>query len=176
MEADRQGDSTRAVVLVPVLRSSGSTSGRQISDGLKRSADIRLAEAIGLAEAIELEVVHAASVGLSGAKPSTLFGSGKVEEIADILVTQDAGLVVVDHPLTPVQQRNLEKAWQVKVIDRTGLILEIFGRRATTREGVLQVELAHLNYQKGRLVRSWTHLETPERWRRLYGRPRRNPD
>lgn len=159
MEADRQGDSTRAVVLVPVLRSSGSTSGRQISDGLKRSADIRLAEAIGLAEAIELEVVHAASVGLSGAKPSTLFGSGKVEEIADILLEQDAGLVVVDHPLTPVQQRNLEKAWQVKVIDRTGLILEIFGRRATTREGVLQVELAHLNYQKGRLVRSWTHLE-----------------
>ena len=92
-------------------------------------------------------------------RPATLIGTGKAKEIAALVISLDAGLVIVDHPLTPVQQRNLEKAWQTKVIDRTGLILEIFGRRASTREGVLQVELAHLNYQKGRLVRSWTHLE-----------------
>jgi GTP-binding protein HflX len=86
-------------------------------------------------------------------------GTGKIEEIKSMLDEHDAGLVIVDHPLTPVQQRNLEKEWNAKVIDRTGLILEIFGRRASTKEGTLQVDLAHLNYQKGRLVRSWTHLE-----------------
>jgi len=86
-------------------------------------------------------------------------GTGKIEEIKAALDANDSGLVIVDHPLTPVQQRNLEKEWNAKVIDRTGLILEIFGRRASTKEGTLQVDLAHLNYQKGRLVRSWTHLE-----------------
>jgi GTP-binding protein HflX len=92
-------------------------------------------------------------------RPATLFGSGKVDEIADRVATDGVGLVVVDGTLSPVQQRNLEKAWGAKVIDRTGLILEIFGRRARTREGALQVELAHLSYQKTRLVRAWTHLE-----------------
>ncbi len=92
-------------------------------------------------------------------RPATLFGSGKVEELKGLVRAEDAGLVIVDHPLTPVQQRNLETAWEVKVLDRTGLILEIFGERARTREGRLQVELAHLVYQKSRLVRSWTHLE-----------------
>ncbi len=92
-------------------------------------------------------------------RPATLFGSGKVEEIAALIAEHEAGLVIIDHALSPVQQRNLEKAWDCKVLDRTGLILEIFGERAQTREGRLQVELAHLNYQKSRLVRTWTHLE-----------------
>ena len=92
-------------------------------------------------------------------RPATLFGAGKVEELAGLIRAEDAELVIVDHPLTPVQQRNLETAWNAKVLDRTGLILEIFGERARTREGRLQVELAHLVYQKSRLVRSWTHLE-----------------
>lgn len=96
---------------------------------------------------------------LPKAKASTLLGSGKVDEIASLIKQEEADLVIMDHALTPVQQRNLEEAWHCKVIDRTGLILEIFGKRASTKEGVLQVELAHLNYQKGRLVRSWTHLE-----------------
>ena len=104
-------------------------------------------------------MVHAAVVTVAQPKPGTLLGTGKIAEIAGAIDEHDAGLVIVDHPLTPVQQRNLEKEWNAKVIDRTGLILEIFGRRASTKEGTLQVELAHLNYQKGRLVRSWTHLE-----------------
>jgi GTP-binding protein HflX len=98
-------------------------------------------------------------VTLGAITPATYIGKGKVEEIAGIVRTSEAGLVVMDTTLSPVQQRNLEKAWNAKVLDRTGLILEIFGRRARTREGALQVEHAHLNYQKGRLVRSWTHLE-----------------
>ncbi|CAN0531465.1 unnamed protein product, partial [Ectocarpus sp. 8 AP-2014] len=92
-------------------------------------------------------------------RPATLFGTGKTDEIAGIIKAQEIGLAIVDHPLTPVQQRNLETAWNCKVLDRTGLILEIFGERARTKEGRLQVELAHLNYQRGRLVRHWTHLE-----------------
>ena len=154
-----RGDTTRALVIVPVLKSAANQSAGDDMSRLSRPGETRLAEAVGLAEAIDLEVVHAGVVTLSTVRPSTLIGSGKVDEIAGLLVSLDAGLVVVDHPLTPVQQRNLENAWKAKVIDRTGLILEIFGRRASTREGVLQVELAHLNYQKGRLVRSWTHLE-----------------
>ncbi|MEM1377448.1 MAG: GTPase HflX [Pseudomonadota bacterium] len=124
-----------------------------------RTPDERLEEAIGLAAAIDLNIVHSIVVPVNTIRPATLFGTGKVEEIAGIVVASEAGLVVVDHTLSPVQQRNLEKAWNAKVLDRTGLILEIFGRRAATREGTLQVELAHLNYQRGRLVRSWTHLE-----------------
>ncbi|MEN0041670.1 MAG: GTPase HflX [Pseudomonadota bacterium] len=124
-----------------------------------RSETARLEEAVGLARAIDLEIVHAVSIPLNKLKPGTLFGTGKVEELKGLIAALDAGLVVIDHPLTPVQQRNLEKEWQAKVLDRTGLILEIFGARAQTKEGRLQVELAHLNYQKGRLVRSWTHLE-----------------
>ena len=98
-------------------------------------------------------------VPLADIRPATFIGKGKVEEIAGLVKGDEAGIVVMDCALSPVQQRNLEKAWEGKVLDRTGLILEIFGRRARTREGALQVELAHLTYQKSRLVRSWTHLE-----------------
>ena len=123
------------------------------------SAQDRLTEATGLAEAIDLEIADARIVPVATPRPATLFGKGKVEEIGQLVAQTDAGLVIVDHAITPVQQSNLEKAWNAKVLDRTGLILEIFGRRARTREGRLQVELAHLTYQKGRLVRAWTHLE-----------------
>jgi GTP-binding protein HflX len=114
---------------------------------------------VGLAHAIELAVVRAESVPLRQKVPATLFGSGKAKEYAQALEIEPAELVVVDAALSPVQQRNLERLWKTKVIDRTGLILEIFGERAQTREGVLQVELAALTYQRSRLVRSWTHLE-----------------
>ncbi|MEW5421858.1 GTPase HflX [Amorphus sp. 3PC139-8] len=124
-----------------------------------RSAEARLEEAVGLAQAIDLDIVGAWIIRLSSQRPATLFGTGKVDEIKLRITTEDAGLVVIDTSLTPVQQRNLERAWGVKVLDRTALILEIFGDRANTREGALQVELAHLHWQKSRLVRSWTHLE-----------------
>src|SRR5439155_9639977 len=119
----------------------------------------RLDEAIGLARAIGLEVEQSGIVMLSALRPATYRGKGKVEESSGLVKSFDAGIVVMDCALSPVQQRNLEKAWNAKVVDRTGLILEIFGRRARTREGALQVEHAHLTYQKSRLVRSWTHLE-----------------
>jgi GTPase len=124
-----------------------------------RSSQDRLREAVGLAEAIGLDVRLAESFPLLRPRPATLLGSGKVEEIAQRVREHDVGLVIIDHAVSPIQQRNLEKAWSSKVLDRTGLILEIFGERALTREGRLQVELAHLTYQRGRLVRSWTHLE-----------------
>src|SRR4029450_6916170 len=108
---------------------------------------------------IDLSVVAAGIVPIADIRPATYIGKGKVEECAGLIKSDEIGVVVMDCALSPVQQRNLEKAWGAKVIDRTGLILEIFGRRARTKEGSLQVELAHLNYQKGRLVRSWTHLE-----------------
>ncbi|AOF91880.1 GTPase HflX [Sinorhizobium sp. RAC02] len=146
----------RAVVIAPVLKAARAKSNPTV---VTRSDEARLEEAVGLARAIDLTIVHAAVVPVSQPKPGTLLGTGKIAEIKAALDEHDAGLVIVDHPLTPVQQRNLEKEWNAKVIDRTGLILEIFGRRASTKEGTLQVELAHLNYQKGRLVRSWTHLE-----------------
>ena len=116
-------------------------------------------EAVGLARAIDLKVVQAGLVTLNDIRPATYVGKGKVDEIAGLTKSLSASVVVMDCPVSPVQQRNLEKAWNAKVIDRTGLILEIFGRRARTKEGALQVELAHLNYQRSRLVRSWTHLE-----------------
>ena len=149
-------DAMRAVVLVPVLKKAG---GGEAEDGGRRSDARRLDEAVGLAGAIDLDIAASLIVPVATPRPATLLGTGKMAEIAEILKEKEAGLVIVDHALTPVQQRNLEREWKVKVIDRTGLILEIFGRRASTREGVLQVDLAHLNYQKGRLVRSWTHLE-----------------
>ena len=124
-----------------------------------RSPEARLEEAVGLAQAIDLAVVAAGIVPLADVRPATFIGKGKVEEIAGLIKSDEAGIVVMDCALSPVQQRNLEKAWGAKVVDRTGLILEIFGRRAQTREGALQVEHAHLSYQKSRLVRSWTHLE-----------------
>ena len=124
-----------------------------------RDAESRLAEAVGLAAAINLNVVHSEVMRIRKTSPSTLFGKGQVERLASNVAALNVELVVVDGTVSPVQQRNLERAFKVKVIDRTGLILEIFGERATTREGTLQVELAHLDYQAGRLVRSWTHLE-----------------
>jgi GTP-binding protein HflX len=148
----------RALVLVPVRSTRGRRPKGEVS-GPERSVGARVEEAIGLAHAIELEVVDGFAVPLAAFRPATLFGTGKVEEIGKRVEAEHIGLVIVDHALTPVQQRNLEEAWKTKVIDRTGLILEIFGERAQTREGTLQVELAHLNYQKSRLVRSWTHLE-----------------
>nr|WP_244484536.1 GTPase HflX [Mesorhizobium sp. Root552] len=143
--------------MVPVVtRATADDGGRP---RLSRSPEARHDEAVGLTRAIDLEPVHSAVVTVNDPRPATLLGSGKVAEFADIVKDKHAELVIVDHPLTPVQQRNLEKEMNVKVLDRTGLILEIFGERARTKEGTLQVELAHLNYQKGRLVRSWTHLE-----------------
>lgn len=124
-----------------------------------RNPDARLEEAVGLARAIDLTIAGTGLVPLDAIRPATYIGKGKVEEIAGLVRTHHADLVVMDCALSPIQQRNLEKAWSAKVLDRTGLILEIFGRRAKTKEGALQVELAHLNYQRSRLVRSWTHLE-----------------
>lgn len=124
-----------------------------------RSLHGRLDEAVGLALAINLEVVHSQVIQLHKIVPATLIGKGNVEAIGGLIQALDITLMVVDNALTPIQQRNLEKAWGCKVIDRTGLIIEIFGNRARTAEGSLQVELAALNYQRSRLVRSWTHLE-----------------
>ncbi len=152
---------TKAIVIAPV-RVGPRGSREPLPDGEPspaRSPEARLAEAVGLTEAIDLEVVRAFIVRLNDPRPATLFGTGKVEEIAEIVATEGAELVVVDHALSPVQQRNLERAFKAKVVDRTALILEIFGARARTREGTLQVELAHLTWQKSRLVRTWTHLE-----------------
>ena len=127
--------------------------------GSARHPEARLEEAAGLALALDLEVRERLVVTLRKLTPATLFGSGKVQEIGTIVEVEDLDVVIIDDALTPVQQRNLEKAWKAKVIDRTGLILEIFARRARTREGRLQVELARLTYERSRLVRTWTHLE-----------------
>jgi GTP-binding protein HflX len=144
------------LVVEPVLRRS---VGRAAAAAAERTPAAKLDEAVGLARAIDLDVGQAGIVMLRALHPATFLSKGKVEEIAGLVKTFEAGVVVMDCALSPVQQRNLEKAWGAKVIDRTGLILEIFGRRARTREGALQVEHAHLTYQRGRLVRSWTHLE-----------------
>ncbi len=138
---------TRAIVVLP---DQGDA---------QRDADARLAETAGLAMAIGVEVADRVAFRVRQAKPATLIGKGQCEQLAALVRMEEAGLVVFDASLTPVQQRNLEKELETKVIDRTGLILEIFGERAATAEGRLQVELAHLDYQAGRLVRSWTHLE-----------------
>ncbi len=124
-----------------------------------RTSTAKLDEAVGLARAIDLDVAHSGIVMLGTLRPATYLGKGKVEEIAGLVKSFDVAIVVMDCALTPVQQRNLEEQWNAKVLDRTSLILEIFGRRARTREGALQVEHAHLTYQKSRLVRTWTHLE-----------------
>lgn len=124
-----------------------------------RDSDARLEEAAGLAEAIGIEVVERRAVKIRQTRPATLFGKGQVEQLVVEVRLAEADLAIIDAALTPVQQKNLETELKVKVIDRTGLILEIFGERAATAEGRLQVELAHLDYQAGRLVRSWTHLE-----------------
>ncbi|WP_184431575.1 GTPase HflX [Roseospira goensis] len=127
--------------------------------GRTRDPATRLDEAVGLARAIHLDVVAAEIVPVSKPRPGTLLGGGAVERLGTLIADDEVGVAIVDNHLSPVQQRNLERAWSCKVIDRTGLILEIFGERARTREGQLQVELAHLSYQRSRLVRSWTHLE-----------------
>ncbi|HET7575148.1 MAG TPA: GTPase HflX [Sphingomicrobium sp.] len=139
----------RAIIAVPELP----------RDAGKRSTEARVEEAEGLAEAIGIDVVAARPVRVRTVRPATLLGKGQVEEIAELAKKDGAGLLIVDSALTPIQQKNLEDEVGTKVIDRTGLILEIFGERAATAEGRLQVELAHLDYQAGRLVRSWTHLE-----------------
>ncbi|WP_420833180.1 GTPase HflX [Pseudemcibacter aquimaris] len=124
-----------------------------------RGAEDRLAEAVSLSAALELDIIMAEVVQLNKVRPATFLGKGKLDELAVLIRANEIELVVADCELSPGQQRNLEKELKTKVIDRTGLILEIFGERAQTKEGVLQVELAHLSYQKSRLVRSWTHLE-----------------
>ncbi len=144
---------TRALVVGPYPSDYRSGAARA------RSPEARFEEACSLARAIDLNVVTSERFALNAIRPATYLGKGKVEELAALVARDAIELVVMDCALSPVQQRNLEKAFKAKVIDRTGLILEIFGRRARTREGVLQVELAHLAYQKSRLVRSWTHLE-----------------
>ena len=148
--------SETAVILLPSLRMK---TGAEPLTPPRRDPETRRQEAIGLVEAIGVNVAAAIDIPLRNAVPATLIGAGKIDEIAALVRINEAGLVIIDHPLTPVQQRNLENAWSAKVLDRTALILEIFGERAQTKEGRLQVELAHLNYQKSRLVRSWTHLE-----------------
>jgi len=148
-DANEVARGERAVIVVPEMPREAS----------RRSADARLDEAKGLAEAIGVRVVGEHAFRLRTVRPATLIGKGQAEEVAALVKGNDAGLVVVDAPLAPIQQKNLEDEIGTKVIDRTGLILEIFGERAVTAEGRLQVELAHLDYQAGRLVRSWTHLE-----------------
>jgi GTPase len=141
---------TRAWILHPDIK----------SDNQRRDPGFALAEAVALAEAMPwLDIVGADVVSLPKIKPGLLFGTGKVDELKRKFEAEEVELVLVDGPLTPVQQRNLEKEWGVKILDRTGLILEIFSDRARTREGVLQVEMAALSYQRTRLVRAWTHLE-----------------
>jgi GTPase len=132
---------------------------RSRPDAALRDGQARLAEAVGLTAAIHLDVVVAEVAPLARPTPATLLGTGKVEEIAILAKAEEPDVIIVNAHLSPVQQRNLEQAWKSKVLDRTAVILEIFGERAATREGRLQVELAHLNYQRSRLVRSWTHLE-----------------
>ena len=139
----------RAVVVVPELP----------REAARRSVEARVEEAEGLAQAIGIRIVAAKPYRVRTVRPATLLGKGQVEEIAELAKAEDARLLIVDAALTPIQQKNLEDEAGTKVIDRTGLILEIFGERAATAEGRMQVELAHLDYQAGRLVRSWTHVE-----------------
>lgn len=147
----------KCAVVVPVLTKHIVTDSRTENP---RTGESRMEEAVGLANAIsDLEVVFSNHFQLRKYRPATLIGQGTLDELSAVIKAKDIELLVVDHALTPIQQRNLEKALHIKVLDRTGIILEIFGERAQTKEGTLQVELAHLNYQKGRLVRSWTHLE-----------------
>lgn len=168
-----RGIATKILVVCPVLskappKKNGLTQ-RQVASGAAknvggavsstRNDKARQEEAIGLAKAIELEIVDTLLLNVPRPRPATLIGSGKVDEIKSIVSDENIELVFIDAILSPVQQRNLERAWSCKILDRTGLILEIFGARAQTREGRLQVELAHLQYEKSRLVRSWTHLE-----------------
>jgi GTPase len=147
---------TRAAVILPWDRFDRD---RAQPGDQTRAAEARLAEAVGLSASIGLVVVHTAILPLRARRPATLLGEGQVSLQASAMSEHGVTVAIIDAALSPVQQRNLERAWGCKVIDRTGLILDIFGERAATREGTLQVELAHLDYQRSRLVRSWTHLE-----------------
>lgn len=147
---ERRASNGRALVLHPDIKTG---------EALSRTPEARLEEAVGLAEAIQLEIVEAEVCRVNRPTPATLLGGGAVERYRLVVQVEEIGIAVVDADLSPVQQRNLERAWDCKVVDRTGLILEIFGARARTKEGKLQVELAALSYQRSRLVRSWTHLE-----------------
>ena len=146
------------IVIGPYVRMRRGEADAQTQEAA-RDSEARLEEATGLARAIDLTIVDALIAPVAQIRPATYLGKGKVEEVLGLIKGNDIELVVMDCALSPIQQRNLEKAWGAKVLDRTGLILEIFGRRAKTKEDALQVELAHLNYQRSRLVRSWTHLE-----------------
>ncbi len=148
VEIDRNYQVRAAVVFPNVL-----------ADSVSVTPETRLEEAVGLARAINLDVAYREIVRLREIKPSAYFSRGFVDRVKPLFETEEIELMIVDASLTPIQQRNLEKALKIKVIDRTALILEIFGERAKTKEGRLQVELAHLTYQRSRLVRSWTHLE-----------------
>ncbi|HEX7792457.1 MAG TPA: GTPase HflX [Afipia sp.] len=154
-----QGNTGRVLVIGPYKRARRGDPDAPAMSQAVRDPDARIEEAAGLARAIGLTVADTVIAPLSEIRPATYLGKGKVEEMIGLIKANEVDLVVMDCALSPVQQRNLEKEWNAKVLDRTGLILEIFGRRAKTREGTLQVELAHLNYQRSRLVRSWTHLE-----------------
>jgi len=155
---------TDALVLAPALKGPRGA-------GRSSSPQARLDEAVGLARAIGVRVVQSQIAPVAKPRPDTLLSGGKLDEVRAQVAQTGAQVVIVDHPLSPVQQRNLERAWNAKVLDRTGLILEIFGERAQTKEGRLQVELAHLSYQKSRLVRSWTHLERQRGGRGFMGGP-----
>ncbi|WP_439527619.1 GTPase HflX [Pannonibacter sp.] len=155
---DRRTPISRTLVIEPITADK-TVRGSETDASAVRTPEARLEEAVGLCAAIELDIVDALIVKIPKRRPATLLGTGKVEEIAALVEAHEVDVVVVDHALTPIQQRNLEKELKTKVIDRTGLILEIFGARARTKEGRLQVDLAHLSWQKSRLVRSWTHLE-----------------
>ena len=152
---------TRSIVIVPNILKSGKTNSNVPENGaiFERTPESQLEEAIGLTVAIDLEIVDSEIVRIPKIKPATFIGSGKVDELKSFILANEVELVIIDHAISPIQQRNLEKTWKCKVLDRTALILEIFGKRARTKEGRLQVELAHLNWHKNRLVRSWTHLE-----------------
>ncbi len=150
MTAETEDAATRTFVVHPVLPDWKQAN---------RTPENRLDEAVGLARALDLDIVASSAELVKQPRPATLFGTGKLDDLKATVSDNEVELVIVDGTLTPVQQRNLEKALDAKVLDRTGLILEIFGERAGTAEGVLQVEHAHLSYQKSRLVRSWTHLE-----------------
>ncbi len=145
----------RCLVIHPYLKNAPQSDG----DAFFRAPEARLEEIVGLALAIQLEIVAQELVPLPALKPSSYMGKGTVERLDAIVKGRDVGVIIVDAQLSPIQQRNLERAWECKVLDRTGIILEIFGERARTKEGRLQVDLAHLTYQRSRLVRSWTHLE-----------------
>jgi GTPase len=153
LQIARDPDAEKALVIVPLL-----TGGAIQRESASRDPASRLSEAVGLAKAIDLAVVETAVVRLARPNAASFLGKGKVQEFGSLIELREISLTIVDDALSPVQQRNLELSWGVKVLDRTGLILEIFGKRARTKEGKLQVELAHLIYQRSRLVRSWTHL------------------